>query len=74
MVRSPRCAHGGAQPGSAAPGTPGPAARASAARLAERKGERPLGEGQEAGAESCKFPAENSTKGVGCPRSSSRPS
>lgn len=47
MVRSPRCAHAGAQPGSAA-GSPGSAALA-VARLAQRRGERPLGEGRRRG-------------------------
>lgn len=61
MVRSPRCAHAGAQPGSAA-GSPGSAALA-VARLAQRRGERPLGEGREAGAACRRFRAENSSKG-----------
>lgn len=76
MVRSPRCALHGAQP-SAAAGNPsrGQAASASpTAGLAKKKkkkrnkkkaGGMPLGEEQEAGAGSRKFPAENSAGGGG---------
>lgn len=61
MVRSPRCAHAGAQPGSAA-GSPGSAALA-AARLAQRRGEKATGGGAGGGGRQPQVPGKNSSKG-----------
>lgn len=70
MVRSPRCAHAGAQPGSAA-GSPGSAALA-AARLAQRRGEKATGGGAGGGGRQPQVPGRKFLQGEGCPLRSSR--
>lgn len=71
MVRSPRCALAGAQPGSAAQ-SPGSAALA-AARLAQRRGEKATGGGAGGGGRQPQVPGRKFLQGEGCPLRSSRP-
>lgn len=66
MVRSPRCAHAGAQPGSTA-GSRGSAALAAAARLAQRRGEKATGGGAGGGGRQPQVPGRKFLQGGGLP-------